>query len=107
MGSTDDSVNTAHLAIGQIHVIGETPELTPWQLGACVTVADASSDLDGTRLYVPGVPMDYSGVNDRLGIWLLDDPALSATDAALQALDSLTLAATPLTTLTAVIESEA
>jgi hypothetical protein len=97
--TTDESNYTVHPAAGQVYVTGETPEVTPWQMGVCLTVSDPSSDLDGTRVYVPGVPMDYYGATDRFAIWLLGDPSLNAVEAAQVALGSLTLAAVPLMTL--------
>jgi hypothetical protein len=91
-----ESVNTQHHATGHLIVAGDTPEVTPWQMGVCIQVDDTSTDLNGTQVYVPGVPMDYYDMRNRLGIWLLDDASTTAVAASQLPLDSLTLAAQPL-----------
>jgi hypothetical protein len=91
---------TYHLATGQVMIEGDTPVLAPWKMGVCIQVNNAvASDLNGTMIYVPGVPMDYVGVNDRFGLWLLSDSTTTATAAAKLPLDTLTLAAQPLLSL--------
>jgi len=46
-----------------------------------------------------GVPMDYYGVRDRFGVWLLSDLTIPASTAAQTPVDSLTLSDQPLVSL--------
>lgn len=98
VGTSNESAEMAtNNTSGNVH-IGSAPLATqPWELGLCLEVVDTSSDLLGTRIYVPSVTMmPYYQWNNRFQIYLLHDPSLTALDAAQLALDSLVLATLPL-----------
>lgn len=94
--TTAEPTNAQHHAAGRLFITGDTPGVTPWQMGVCIQVDDTSSDLNGTQVYIPGVPIDYYDMRNRFGIWLLNDASITAVDASQLTLDSLTLASQPL-----------
>jgi len=67
-----------------------------WVLGLCLEVTDATSDLFGTRLYVPQVTVAPYASSSRFQIFLLNDSTIFAEQAAAVPLDSLVLAPNPL-----------
>jgi hypothetical protein len=69
---------------------------SPWKLGLCLEVSDPTSDLFGTRLYVPQVTMIPYSSFSRFQIFLLNDSSILSEQAAAVPLDSLVLAANPL-----------
>jgi len=91
-------IDTSTAAAGKVLVEGDTPGSGPWKLGVCVQLSDVSVSrrLDGTLVYVPGVPMDYVGLDpNRFAIWRLADLTITLPGAAQAPLDSLTLAQNP------------
>ena len=95
--SNQSAQASANNTSGNVH-IGSAPSANQaWKLGLCLEVVDTSSDLLGTRIYVPSVTMmPYYQWNNRFQVYLLHDPSLTALDAAQLALDSLVLATLPL-----------
>lgn len=67
----------------------------PWELGLCLEVSDPTSDLFGTRLYVPQVTIISYASFSRFQMFLLNDSTLYAEQAAAVPLDSLVLAPNP------------
>jgi len=98
MRTDQEPVQPFHLASGSLHFTGTPFGTQAWELGLCLQMDDATSPSFGTRIYVPGVtmPPDTYSWAKRLQFFLLQDASLSAWDAGKLALDSLTLAATPL-----------
>ncbi|MBN2574651.1 MAG: hypothetical protein JXP73_08790 [Deltaproteobacteria bacterium] len=68
----------------------------PWTLGLCLSVEDATSPLQGTKVYVPGVTVGAGEWASRLRLWLLRDKSITAVDAERANLDGLELAGDPL-----------
>ncbi len=97
VGTSNEAVYvTTNNTSGNVHVIS-APSLTQaGELGLCLEVVAPSSDLLGTRIYVPSVAMDTYLSYKRFQIYLLQDSSITALNAAALALDSLVLAAQPL-----------
>jgi hypothetical protein len=74
----------------------------PWTLGLCLSVEDATSPLQGTKVYVPGVTVGAGQWASRLRLWLLGDKGMTAVEAGKANLDGLELAGDPLLDLSQV-----
>jgi len=98
VGTSNESAEMAtNNTSGNVHMGSAPMASQAWELGLCLEVVDTSSDLLGTRIYVPSVTMmPYYQWNNRFQVYLLHDPSLTALDAAQLALDSLVLATLPL-----------
>ena len=95
--SNQSAQASANNTSGNVHMGSAPMASQAWELGLCLEVVDTSSDLLGTRIYVPSVTMmPYYQWNNRFQVYLLHDPSLTALDAAQLALDSLVLATLPL-----------
>jgi hypothetical protein len=80
---------------GSLRVFGTDSTTKTWALGMCLEVVNASSDLLGTRIYVPRVTMGSSESNKRFQLFLLKDSTLRSDGVASRPLDDLVLADSP------------
>lgn len=71
-------------------------------VSACLSVSAPGQAIDGTRLYASHVPIAPYAWSNRLEVRLLDDPAITADDAAKLPLDALKLAGPALFDLMAI-----
>lgn len=89
-------------AKGSLRVLGYDTTAKTWQLGLCLEVTSASTDLVGTKIYVPKVVMGSSQSNKRFQLFLLKDSTLQSYSVATQLLDNLVLADSPLLDLNSI-----
>jgi hypothetical protein len=81
---------------GSLRVLAMDTTTKTWQVGLCLEVVNASSDLLGTKLYVPKVIIGSYESNKRFQLFLLKDSTLRSDGVANQRLDDLVLADSPL-----------
>ena len=86
---------TAINSRGSLHVFGLDATTNNWALGLCLEVIDASTDLSGTKLYVPKVTIGSFESSKRFQLFLLKDSTLRSDGVANQRLDDLVLAESP------------
>jgi hypothetical protein len=80
---------------GSLRVLGSDTTAKTWQLGLCLEVTNASTDLEGTKIYVPKVTMGSSESNKRFQLFLLKDSTLRSDGVVNQRLEDLVLADSP------------
>jgi hypothetical protein len=80
---------------GSLRVFGADGSVGLAEFGICLEVADATSALAGTKLYVPRVIIGSYQSDKRFQIFLLKDSTLRAGAVSSQPLDSLVLADSP------------
>lgn len=90
-----DALGAWQLAAGTV-TMDYGPDSGLTTIGFCLEVTDSSSELFGTRVYVPRVEHLEGSPGDRLEIYLLEDPSLTSRDTDVLSLDSLVLAEQPL-----------
>ncbi len=84
---------------GTVHVLGAPDIDDPWRLRACLRVDDPASPVNGSQIFVDTALVPLHGWGQRLGIWPLEDAAMTLEEAAALPLDSLALQRTPILTM--------
>ena len=100
---SDDPPDTWQHATGSLRVTGDPAGSVPFSLGLCVQVTSSDIGDPLSMFYVPEVSIAPESWADRLGIYLLEDSEMSATEAASRPLDDLVLASRPLLDLATIV----
>ncbi len=87
-----DTAILGQLAEGSVRFARDSAGAGPWQMGVCLEVTEPSVPLGGTRVYVPGVAMNWAEASPHFAVRLLADSSLTVRDVTDLPLDSLALA---------------